>query len=79
MLVHFDSPRICLHDGGSICLVPPDPFYRYFRSGDRFIGSPKTALGGTESHVTPAPLVTPLVCVYVCVGMFVYVCLYVCV
>jgi len=22
MLVHFDPPRICLHDGGSICLVP---------------------------------------------------------
>ena len=22
MLVNFDTPGICLHDGGSICLVP---------------------------------------------------------
>jgi len=27
MLVNFDPPGICLHNGGSICLVPPDPFY----------------------------------------------------
>jgi len=41
MLVHFDPPWICLHDGGSISLAPPDPIYRYFRSGgsvDRFRG-----------------------------------------
>src|SRR6218665_970467 len=45
MLVHFDPPRICLHDGGSICLVPPDPFYRYFRSGDRLSGPPDRLRG----------------------------------
>jgi len=33
MLVHFDPTRIYLHNGGSICLFHPDPFYRYFRSG----------------------------------------------
>jgi len=33
MLVTFGPPGICLHDGGSIYLVSPDKFYRYFRSG----------------------------------------------
>src|SRR6218665_84049 len=50
-LVYYNSilfypPRICLPDGRSICLVPQDPFSRYFRSGgidllvppDRFRG-----------------------------------------
>jgi len=55
MLVHFDPPRNCLHDGGSICLVPPDPFYRYFRSRGIDLLVPRTALGGAESHVTPVP------------------------
>ena len=46
MLVHFDPPRICLHAGGPICLVPPDPFYRYFRSVGSIYWSHPTALGG---------------------------------
>jgi len=46
MLVHFDPPRICLHDGRSICLVPPDPFYRYYQSGGLIYWFPRTALGG---------------------------------
>jgi len=32
---------------------PPDPFYRYFRSGGSIYWFPRTALGGTKSHVTP--------------------------
>src|SRR6218665_290297 len=36
----------CLHEGGSICLVPPDPFYRYFRSGGSIYWYPRTTLGG---------------------------------
>jgi len=32
MLVHFDPPVFCLHDGGSICLGPRS-VHRYFRSG----------------------------------------------
>ena len=54
MLVDFGPPRICLHDRRSICLVHPDPFSRYFRSGGIDLLVPRTALGGTESHVTPA-------------------------
>jgi len=54
MLVNFVPPGICLHDEGSIYLVPPDQFYWYFRSeGDRFI-VPPDRFRGTESHVTPA-------------------------
>jgi len=53
MLVHFDPPRICLHDEIDL-FIPPDLFYRYFRSGGSIYWSPRTALGGTESHVTPA-------------------------
>ena len=42
MLVNFDPPGICLHDGGSIYLVPR-PRIRStgsFGPGDRFIGPP---------------------------------------
>ena len=38
MLVYFDPPRICLHDGGSICLVPRIRSTGIFCPGDRFIG-----------------------------------------
>src|SRR6218665_1834127 len=54
MLVDFGPPRICLHDGGSICLVPPDPFYRYFRSGGIYLLVPPDRFRGTESNVTRA-------------------------
>jgi len=46
MLVDFGPLRICLHDVGSICLVPPDPFYRYFRSGGSIYWSPGPLYGG---------------------------------
>jgi len=42
MLVHFDPQRICLHDGGSICLVPRIRSTGIFGPGDRFIGPPET-------------------------------------
>jgi len=40
MLVHFDPPRIYLHDEGSICLVPRIRSTVIFGPGDRFIGPP---------------------------------------
>ena len=54
MLVHFDPPRICLHDGGLICLVPRIRSTGIFGPGGINLLVPRTALGGTESHVTPA-------------------------
>ena len=54
MLLHFDTLRICLHDVGSIFLVPSDPFYRYFRTGGSIYWSPDRFREGGESHVTPA-------------------------
>src|SRR6218665_1635636 len=56
MLVNFGPPGICLRNEASIYLVPPDQFYRYFRSDRSIYWSPRTALRGTESHVTPASL-----------------------
>jgi len=53
MLVNFDPQRICLHDGGSTCLVPLICSTVSFGPGDRFI-VPWIALEGIESHVTPA-------------------------
>src|SRR6218665_336259 len=47
MLLTFDPPGICLHDGGSIGLVPRSVLLVVSVRGDRFIG--------IESHVTPAP------------------------
>jgi len=56
MFVHFDPPRICLYHGGSICLVAPGSVLPEF-SGRRIdLLVPRTALGATESHVTPALL-----------------------
>jgi len=49
----FWFPGIYLHDGGSIYLVTRVSYTGSFGPGDRFIG-PRTALWGTESHVTPA-------------------------
>jgi len=40
MLVHFNPPRICLHDGGSIYLVPQIRSTGIFDPEDRFIGPP---------------------------------------
>ena len=41
MLVDFDPPRICLYDGGSICLVPRIRSTGIFGPGiDLFIWSP---------------------------------------
>jgi len=40
MLVHFDPPRICLHDGGSSCLIPLIRSTGIFGPGDRFIVPP---------------------------------------
>ena len=56
MLVNFDPPGICLHDGGPIYLVPPDQFYRYFRFGGIDLLVLPDRFRGTESHVTPAVL-----------------------
>jgi len=55
MLVNFDSLWICLHNGGSICLVNRIRSTSIFGPGDRFIGppDPRIALGGIESNVTP--------------------------
>ena len=55
MLVNFDPPGDLFTRWGIDLFSPPDLFYRYFRSGDRFIG-PQIALGGIESHLTPAPI-----------------------
>jgi len=52
MLVNFDSPGICLHDGGSICLVPRMRSTGSYGPGVRFIGPPDS-FRGIESHVTP--------------------------
>ena len=38
--LHFDPPQICLHDGGSIYLVPRIASTGIFGSRDRFIGPP---------------------------------------
>jgi len=58
MLVNFDPPGICLHDGGSICLVPADPFYRYFRFGGIDLLVPRIALGELNptwhQHINPS-------------------------
>jgi len=40
MLVNFDLPGTCLHDGGSICLVPRIHSTGIFGRVDRFIGPP---------------------------------------
>jgi len=45
MPVHFDPPRICLHDGDRCFLSPRIRSTGIFGPGDRFIGS-RTALGG---------------------------------
>jgi len=53
MLVKFDPPGICLHDGGSICIVPRILSTGIFGPGWIDLLIPRTALGGTESHMTP--------------------------
>ena len=46
MLVHFDPPRSCLHDGGSICLVPPGSVLPVVSvREDQFIGPPDRIRG----------------------------------
>jgi len=47
MLIHFDSPRICLHDGGSICLAPRIRSTGIFGPGIDLL-VPRTALGGDQ-------------------------------
>jgi len=56
MLVNFGPPGICLHDGGSIYLVPiiSSTVLPVFSVRGIDLLVPRTALGGTESHVTPA-------------------------
>jgi len=57
MLVNFDLPGICLHDGGSICLVPPGSVLPIVSvRGGSIYWSLRIALGGIESHVTPVLL-----------------------
>ena len=45
MLEHFDPPRICLHDGGSICLVPRIRSTGILGPGIDLL-VPRTSLGG---------------------------------
>ena len=51
----FWSPGNLFTRLGIDLFSPPNPFYRYFRSRGIDLLVPRTSLGGTESHVPPAP------------------------
>jgi len=55
MLVNFDPPGICLRDGDRF-FSPPGSVLLVVSVRGSIYWFPRTALGGTESHVTPATM-----------------------